>query len=90
MNEPANDLAIAVAIASSYYEQPIARDIVCIGEIGNFSGQNRFETVDCICFTSERPCSFTKLPSYCAERRAISQSNPRNKYSLCTVRRALC
>ena len=34
MSEPANDLAIAVAIASSYFEQPIARDIVCIGEIG--------------------------------------------------------
>ncbi|DBB12270.1 TPA: hypothetical protein ACH3X3_006374 [Trebouxia sp. C0006] len=34
MTEPANDLAIAVAIASSYYEQPIARDIACIGEIG--------------------------------------------------------
>lgn len=36
MSEPANDLAIAVAIASSYYEQPIARDIVCIGEVGEF------------------------------------------------------
>ena len=34
MSEPANDLAIAVAIASSYYEQPFARDIVCIGEVG--------------------------------------------------------
>ena len=34
MSEPANDLAVAVAIASSYYEQPIARDIVCIGEVG--------------------------------------------------------
>lgn len=34
MSEPANDLAIAVAIASSYYEQPIARDVVCIGEVG--------------------------------------------------------
>lgn len=37
MGEPANDLAIAVAIASSYYEQPIARDIVCIGEVGTSS-----------------------------------------------------
>lgn len=34
MTEPASDLAIAVAIASSYYEQPIARDIACIGEVG--------------------------------------------------------
>ena len=34
MTEPANDLAIAVSIASSYFEQPIARDIVCIAEVG--------------------------------------------------------
>ena len=34
MMEPASDLAIAVAIASSFYEQPIAQDIACIGEIG--------------------------------------------------------
>lgn len=34
MMEPASDLAVAVAIASSFYEQPIARDIACIGEIG--------------------------------------------------------
>ena len=45
MTEPANDLAIAVAIASSYYEQPIARDIACIGEIGQSASP--FYTVDC-------------------------------------------
>lgn len=46
MTEPANDLAIAVAIASSYYEQPIARDITCIGEIGEtISGGNHESTV---------------------------------------------
>ncbi|KAI3427273.1 hypothetical protein D9Q98_007205 [Chlorella vulgaris] len=34
MNEPATDLAVACAIASSYYEQPIARDVAMIGEVG--------------------------------------------------------
>jgi hypothetical protein len=33
MNEPATDLAVACAIASSYYEQPIARDVAMIGEV---------------------------------------------------------
>lgn len=34
MNEPATDLAVACAIASSYFEQPIARDVALIGEVG--------------------------------------------------------
>ena len=43
MTEPASDLAIAVAIASSFYEQPIARDIACIGEIGQLQVHCCFE-----------------------------------------------
>lgn len=34
MQEPAADLAIAVAIASSYYEQPVPADMAVVGEIG--------------------------------------------------------
>jgi DNA repair protein RadA/Sms len=34
MSEPATDLAVACAIASSYFEQPIARDVAMIGEVG--------------------------------------------------------
>lgn len=34
MKEPAADLAIAIAIASSYYEQPVPADLAVIGEIG--------------------------------------------------------
>jgi hypothetical protein len=33
MKEPATDLAVVCAIASSYFEQPIARDAVLIGEV---------------------------------------------------------
>lgn len=33
MSEPATDLAVACAIASSYFEQPIARDVAMIGEV---------------------------------------------------------
>ena len=50
MTEPANDLAIAVAIASSYYEQPIARDIACIGEIGQ-SASPLPTVVFCFCLS---------------------------------------
>lgn len=32
MKEPSTDLAVACAIASSYFEQPIGRDVVMIGE----------------------------------------------------------
>lgn len=35
MSEPATDLAVACAIASSYFEQPIARDVAMIGEVGH-------------------------------------------------------
>ena len=49
MSEPANDLAIAVAIASSYYEQPIARDIVCIGEVGACSSLTLAAVTPCTC-----------------------------------------
>jgi hypothetical protein len=38
MNEPATDLAVVCAIASSYFEQPIARDVALVGEVG---GQRR-------------------------------------------------
>lgn len=34
VNEPAADLALAVALASSYYEMPIPADIAFVGEIG--------------------------------------------------------
>lgn len=34
MNEPATDLAVVCAIASSYFEQPIARDVALVGEVG--------------------------------------------------------
>lgn len=34
MNEPAADLAIACAIASSYYEKALKQDTAVIGEIG--------------------------------------------------------
>eukprot|EP00887_Chlorella_sp_A99_P001326 scaffold14.g1326.t1 len=34
MTEPATDLAVTLAIASSYFEQPIARDVAAIGEVG--------------------------------------------------------
>ncbi|KAK9843738.1 hypothetical protein WJX81_004492 [Elliptochloris bilobata] len=34
LSEPATDLAVALAIASSFYEQPIAADLAAIGEIG--------------------------------------------------------
>lgn len=33
MSEPATDLAVACAIASSYFEQPIPRDVAMIGEV---------------------------------------------------------
>lgn len=31
MEEPSSDLAMAVAIASSYYDQPVARDMAVLG-----------------------------------------------------------
>lgn len=34
ISEPATDLAVALAIASSYYDKPIARDVAVMGEIG--------------------------------------------------------
>ena len=34
LSEPASDLAVALAIASSFHEQPIAADLAAIGEIG--------------------------------------------------------
>ena len=40
VSEPAADLAIAAAIASSFKNQPIAADVVLIGEIG-LSGELR-------------------------------------------------
>lgn len=43
MNEPATDLAVACAIASSYFEQPIARDVALIGEARLGLGQGLWE-----------------------------------------------
>ncbi len=40
VDEPASDLAVAVAIASSYYDRPVPADLVIIGEIG-LSGEVR-------------------------------------------------
>ncbi|EIE18597.1 DNA repair protein rada [Coccomyxa subellipsoidea C-169] len=34
LTEPATDLAVALAVASSYFERPIAQNIAVIGEIG--------------------------------------------------------
>ena len=40
VNEPAADLSVAVAIASSYRDQPVASDLAIVGEIG-LSGELR-------------------------------------------------
>jgi DNA repair protein RadA/Sms len=40
INEPAIDLAVAVAVASSFREQPVAPELALIGEIG-LSGELR-------------------------------------------------
>ena len=34
LSEPAGDLALAVALASSVYDRVLPRDVVCVGEIG--------------------------------------------------------
>lgn len=34
LTEPATDLAVAIAIASSYYEQPTPADCAVVGELG--------------------------------------------------------
>ena len=34
LTEPATDLAVALAIASSYFDRPISSDLAAIGEIG--------------------------------------------------------
>jgi DNA repair protein RadA/Sms len=40
INEPASDLAVATAIASSFRNQPVAADIALVGEVG-LSGELR-------------------------------------------------
>ncbi len=40
VSEPASDLAMAVAMASSYYDVPIAADLAFVGEVG-LSGELR-------------------------------------------------
>jgi DNA repair protein RadA/Sms len=40
VSEPAADLAVALAVASSYRDQPVPRDLVALGEIG-LSGELR-------------------------------------------------
>lgn len=40
INEPASDLAMAVAIASSYYDRPVPADLAIVGEVG-LSGEVR-------------------------------------------------
>ncbi|XP_024534121.1 uncharacterized protein LOC9641411 isoform X1 [Selaginella moellendorffii] len=42
LEEPATDIAVAVAIASSYIERPVPRDTVFVGELG-LGGELRFE-----------------------------------------------
>ena len=37
LTEPATDLAVALAIASSYFDRPISPDLAAIGEIGMVS-----------------------------------------------------
>ena len=44
MNEPASDLGIVLAIASSYKNKPIAEDTVVFGEVG-LSGEVRAVTM---------------------------------------------
>ncbi|EFJ22219.1 hypothetical protein SELMODRAFT_416617 [Selaginella moellendorffii] len=41
LEEPATDIAVAVAIASSYIERPVPRDTVFVGELG-LGGELRF------------------------------------------------
>ena len=38
--EPASDLAMAMAIASSYYDRPLPADLAIVGEVG-LSGEIR-------------------------------------------------
>jgi DNA repair protein RadA/Sms len=40
VDEPASDMAMAIAIASSYYDKPIPNDLAIIGEVG-LSGELR-------------------------------------------------
>lgn len=40
MNEPASDLGIVMAIASSYKNKPVAEDMIVFGEVG-LSGEVR-------------------------------------------------
>jgi len=40
INEPASDLAMVVAIASSYYDRPVPADLAIVGEVG-LSGEVR-------------------------------------------------
>lgn len=44
MNEPAADLGIVMAIASSYKNRPIADDVIVFGEVG-LSGEVRAVTM---------------------------------------------
>ena len=44
MNEPASDLGIVMAIASSYKNRPIAEDTIVFGEVG-LSGEVRAVTM---------------------------------------------
>ena len=44
MNEPAADLGIVMAIASSYKNRPIAEDVIMFGEVG-LSGEVRAVTM---------------------------------------------
>ena len=40
ISEPASDLAMAMAIASSYYDRPLPADLAVVGEVG-LSGEIR-------------------------------------------------
>ena len=50
LTEPATDLAVALAIASSYYDRPISPDLAAIGEIGRVSLAS---AASCLCQTQE-------------------------------------
>ncbi len=45
LTEPATDLAVALAIASSYYDRPISPHLAAIGEIGDAQGKSDLSLV---------------------------------------------
>jgi hypothetical protein len=60
MSEPATDLAVALAIASSYCEQPIPHDVAAVGEIG-LAGELRWAVLSICPVASQSVCRPTRL-----------------------------